>query len=219
MLVVSGLRRSGTSMLMYALKEAGIDIIGNKFSGDNVEGNPNGYWEVPEVCKDTGLQDIWVGGDAIKIMFEALSKSKPELVDKAILIFREPRKMLYSQFKDNQIDYPDIFIMKQALDIVDSLAWLEHFRITYKITFYEDILANPRTELRRILKFTGGKYKNIVDKRLNRSKDYEGESEYIDLLDSVYRRLKNNEIDAVISWYPAIMEEAKELMDNFDKTR
>ena len=211
MICVSGLRRSGTSMMMLALKEAGLDIIGKDFSGTNTEGNPNGYWEIPKICKDEGLREE-LDGDAIKIMFEALSFSKPELIDKAVLIFREPRKMLYSQFKDNQIDYPDIFIMKQAVDIVDSLAWLKYYRIPYIITFYEDILERPRTELKRVLRFTGGKYKNVVDNKLNRSKNYEGENKYINLLEDIYKRLKDNKVNQVISWYPEIREQASKLL-------
>ena len=220
MIVVSGLRRSGTSMTMLALKEAGLDIIGEKFSGDNIEGNPNGYWEIPRICKDEGLREE-IDGDAIKIMFEALSFSKPELIDKAILIFREPRKMLYSQFKDNQIDYPNIFICKQAVDMVDSIAWLKYYKIPFKIVLYEDILQSPGKEFKRLFKFIDkGDYKkakSVVDKKLNRSKDYEGESIYIDTLENIYNKL--NEIDTVMSWSPQIMKEAKDLMDNFDKTR
>lgn len=223
-MIVTSLRRSGSSMLMYALKEAGLDIVGNKFNGggeQSLKGNPNGYWEIPKICTETGLQHEIDG--VIKIMFEALSFSKPEHIDKAILIFREPRKMLASMFKHNQIDYPDIFIYKQAVDIIDALIWLKLTGIRFRTVIYEDILANPKKEFKRMFKFIGkGDYKkaaDVVDLKLNRSNKFDLKNKYIDILEDIYNKLKNNEIDTVISMHPQVMAEAKMLMDNFDKTK
>ena len=164
MIVVSSLRRSGSSMLMFALKEAGLDILGDKYFNETEqkkEGNLNGYWEVDDICTNTGLQEK-MDGEAIKIMFEALSSSKPELIDKLVFIFRQPRKMLSSVYKYNHIEHKDIFICKQAVDIIDALSWTLYYNKQFRIFFYEDIIAKPRQEMKRLIKFTGGDSKKAI---------------------------------------------------------
>lgn len=218
--VITGLRRSGTSMLMYALKEAGLDIAGEKFNGDNIDGNPNGYWEIPKICKDTGLVEK-IDGDVVKIMFEALSFSDPKLIDKTVAIFREPRRVLYSIMQDNQIDYRDIFIVKNTIDIIDAIGFLQDKE--HMIVFYENILENPEKEMKAICEFMGVDYKKaskVIDKKLNRSKESE-EYKYVDLMERIYELLKRggkNNIDKILAIKPIVDHEARILMDIYDKT-
>jgi len=223
MFVVGGLRRSGTSMLMYALKQAGLEIAGHEFMVDDlkhktdkvsrelnekrritIEANPNGYWELPYITTSTGLEEP-LEGDVVKVMFEALSCSDPELIDKILVIFRNPRKNLYSMMNNNQVDYVHIFILKQIVDIIDTLEYLQGK--PHKIVLYENILKRPNIEMTMICDFLGkGDWKkgaNAIDKKLDRSKESKN-YQYMDIWEKIYEHIKRSEIDKVIKMKPLI---------------
>lgn len=226
--IVSGLRRSGTSLLMYALKQAGIPIIGFKFSTDpgkdhkkSEQGNPNGYWELKEVSVDKGLFldldriDGLMKGEVVKVMFEALPKSKPELIDKTIVIFRKPKKILYSLGTANKARFKETFLIKCLLDTVDTLGWLMYNEIDYKIVFYEDILENPEKEMKEICEYLGkGDYKKAaksVDQKLNRSVDTKNDYRHIKAMEDVYNWAKQGQIMKIIGLEEYLVNEAKKL--------
>jgi len=210
--IVSGLRRSGTSMLMYALKESGIPILGFKFSIakdalKRKEGNPNGYWELRKVTTDKGLfYDLntveGLDGKVVKVMFEALPESDPKLIDKVILIFRKPKNWLSSILKWNKIEQLDSFVAHNILDTIDSLGFLMLNDIKHKIVFYEDIVENPEEQMKSICEFLGeGDYKKAtktVDVKLNRSEESDTQSVYLEDLEKVYNLAKSNQIMKII---------------------
>ncbi len=66
---VVGHRRSGTSMMMLCLKEAGFNIIGRSLAN---EGNPGGYWETGMATRGT---EYAVDG-VVKVMTEAIHLCK-----------------------------------------------------------------------------------------------------------------------------------------------
>ena len=210
------MRRSGTSMLMYALKEAGLDIVGKKFNSTRREENPNGYWEIPEICTETGLQ-IELKGDVIKIMFEALSFSKPELIDKTVMIFRKPKNMLTSMKNNDTIDYMDLFLVKQLLDTVDTLVFLKDKPLL--IVFYEDILEDPKGQMKVICDYLRkGDYKKAskaINTKLNRSKESEG-NEYITVMENVYDWAREGNIDKILKLGTFLENRAKRLIRKID---
>lgn len=220
MIVVAGLRRSGTSMLMYALKESGLEIAGEKFDESNPEGNPNGYWEVKNVTKHTGLQDE-LAGDVVKIMFEALPLSRPELIDKTIAIFREPNKVLSSVKKYAPIQN-EMYVGKVLLDIVDTLEFLQNK--PHLIVFYEDILDDPQGQFKRICGITGGNYKQAsatIDPKLNRTNESTYNIENMEIWEDFYNLIKCGKIEEVISRKKEVEKLAMQVLnkyDNKDKT-
>ena len=223
MIVVTGLRRSGTSMLMQALKKAGFEIAGHKFALDStprqIEANPNGFWEVGRITKDTGLTDT-INGEVIKIMFEVLSFSKPELIDKAIVIFRQPTRAIFSLMEHNQIEYESIFMAKQALDSVDSIFYLLKNKIDFKIVIYEEILENPREQMKDICEFLGkGNWKKAaktVDKKLNRSSEALG-LPYMHLLEDIYKFAKEGNVNAIVNLGQSIELTMNKLIKDYDR--
>ncbi len=99
-ILVSGLPRSGTSMMMKMLASGGIDIY-----TDNVrqadEDNPQGYYEVEKVKK---LQEnsAWlhhVRGRAVKIVSSLLYYVPFSLPYKVIFMRRDMQEILLSQKK------------------------------------------------------------------------------------------------------------------------
>lgn len=101
-IVVSGLPRSGTSMLMLMLKAGGIEI-----ATDNIrkadEDNPGGYFELEKVKQlDKNPDRSWLAGlrgKAVKIISYRL-KDLPDIYNyKVIFMERDLREVLVSQNK------------------------------------------------------------------------------------------------------------------------
>ncbi len=168
--IITGCKRSGTSALMFALRQSGIPILGHKypirlkngdimldvgsfkpFSGEDRK-NTNGYWEISPITDGTGLQkehQNWgVKGDLVKVMSWVLPLSEPDLVDKIILIVRHPREMLMSRVKCGQINKNDYRMLKiGALSFVQNtlsvLKWAKEHNKELIIIDYNDLVVKP----------------------------------------------------------------------------
>lgn len=215
--IIAGLRRSGTSLLMFALKEAGFKITGEKFYKRKTtkqvkEGNPNGYWEVDIVTTRTGLQRK-IKGEVVKIMFEALPNSKPELIDKVILIFREPKKILSSILKNNSEAVLEEYILMGLFDTIDTLGFLEFHKKEYMLVFYGDILKNPKEELKKICVFLGkGDYikaAKAVDQKLDRSEPLQRKCRFLPTMEKIYELAKANQIDEILKLEKQLQQESQ----------
>ncbi|MEA3431449.1 MAG: hypothetical protein U9R01_02045 [candidate division WOR-3 bacterium] len=178
--ICTGLRRSGTSMLMLALRTAGIPIIGYKFStyfpiNDNQmgisceptpklrNGNPNGYWEMGTITTETGLKaehkDIGMDGDVIKIVCDALYRSDPELIDKVVLITRGIKNTIASQMKSKIFTDLEVAVNKNQKDFDKTIDWLKVYKKPYLNISYEELVRNP-LNLKKVTDFLGkGDYK------------------------------------------------------------
>ena len=65
-IIVSGLPRSGTSMMMKILAEAGVDILTDELRSADTD-NPNGYFELETVKQ----MSVWECGVAGKCRWES----------------------------------------------------------------------------------------------------------------------------------------------------
>lgn len=192
--IIAGLRRSGTSMMMLALKEAGLKIHGQKFDNDTIKaGNPNGYWETEATTK--GLtKDL--GQGVVKVMCEAVPFSNPELIDKTIIMFREPKAILASWSKYNHIANKELYITNCILDIIKTLEFLKDYRIIR----YEDVIANPEKEMKKVCEYMGGDYKKastVVDKSLSRSTPRNENIKSLAIMEKIYNLNEPNKIIAM----------------------
>ena len=99
-IIVSGLPRSGTSMMMHMLQAGGIDLVDDdKRPAD--QHNPNGYFEFEKV-KSLEENNSWIGdykGKAIKILFHLLKFLPKDLNYKIIFMQRDLNEVLFSQDK------------------------------------------------------------------------------------------------------------------------
>jgi hypothetical protein len=99
--VVSGLPRSGTSMMMKMLTEGGIPAVTDSLREAD-EDNPNGYFEIEEVkaLKDGEKQWIYdARGKVVKVISYLLEFLPEDLTYDVIFMDREIHEVLASQKK------------------------------------------------------------------------------------------------------------------------
>lgn len=183
--VVSGLPRSGTSMMMNMLEAGGIPPMIDEIreaDGDN----PQGYYEFERVKQLDKGDSSWVAEAVDKVVkvISALLKHLPaEYQYKVILIRRNmdeilasQRKMLINRGEDSSKmdDSQMAELFEKHLAATEN--WLQaqdNFQVLY--VHYSDILADPKTEAQKINLFLGGQLDVVamaeqVDPTLYRNK-------------------------------------------------
>ena len=98
--VVSGLPRSGTSMIMQLLESGGVPILTDG-QREADEDNPRGYYEL-DVVKHLKTEKQWVasaGGMAVKVIAQLLVHLPPQFKYKIVFVQRELDEILASQEK------------------------------------------------------------------------------------------------------------------------
>src|SRR6185369_5935200 len=97
-IIVSGLPRSGTSMMMSMLVAGGIKAMTDSIRTAD-EDNPKGYFELEKV-KELEKDHLWLSdaaGKAIKIISALLKHLPREYPYKTIFMRREMKEILASQ--------------------------------------------------------------------------------------------------------------------------
>lgn len=167
--IVSGLPRSGTSMMMQMLDAGGIEPLTDEIRTADVS-NPKGYYEFERVKQLPKGDYEWLdeaNGKAVKVI-SALLTDLPPLYDyKIIFVQREIEEVLRSQTKmlikdgkpTDQISDEELAeLYRQHLQSVKT--WVgsqDNIEIHY--TSYNDLLTAPEAPLQAINRF--------LDKRLN----------------------------------------------------
>ena len=162
--VVSGLPRSGTSMLMRVLAAGGIPVLADEHRPAD-ESNRHGYFELAAV-KDTARDTRWTEqakGKAVKVVTPLLRQLPPGLPARVIVVHRPLPQLLASQEA-----------MKQRLGAVtrgsDAGALARHFALSMQQlpevfrarphwhalhVSYEAMLADPADQCARLANFLG----------------------------------------------------------------
>jgi hypothetical protein len=164
--VVSGLPRSGTSMLMKMLDAGGLAVVTD---GERTadEDNPRGYFEVERIKRLAQETDrAWLAearGKAIKVISYLLRSLPAEYNYRVIFVRREIGEVLASQSKmlarRGQADDTPPEKMRELFEkeVARARQLLEHepqFE-TLEVE-YAAVLARPLEEARRIAGFVGG---------------------------------------------------------------
>lgn len=162
--IVSGLPRSGTSMMMRMLEVGGIPPLTDSERAAD-EDNPNGYYEFERVKKlpnDVGwLPDA--RGKAVKMVFTLLHELPAKYQYRVIFMRRtmteilaSQRTMLERQGKD--IPLSDAEIGKSMQLLLDkTLHWLvTQPNITVEYVWYNDMMQQSDPVIKRINTFCGG---------------------------------------------------------------
>src|SRR6266498_320103 len=100
-IVVSGLPRSGTSMMMRMLAEGGLPIITDELRLPDPD-NPKGYFEFETVRQLRDGNSAWLkqaNGKVVKVISSLLEYLPQEYQYKIIFMERESREILASQKK------------------------------------------------------------------------------------------------------------------------
>lgn len=162
-IVVSGLPRSGTSMMMKILAEGGLPIVTDELRSAD-EDNPNGYFELESVKQLADGKHEWLaeaGGKAVKVISSLLEFLPPAYIYKVIFMEREIREILASQRKmlehrSKASATDDARIEEQFRKHLATVKpWLarqpnmETLRISYN-----DLMSNPEPHCRRLIDFT-----------------------------------------------------------------
>jgi hypothetical protein len=162
--IVSGLPRSGTSMVMKMLEAGGVQVLTDDIRKAD-EDNPKGYYEferVKQIEHDSSwLQDA--RGKAVK-MIAALLKHLPQgYTYKVIFLRRNMEEILASQRQmlirrgkpsDTISDEKITGLFEKHLKQIE--AWLdEQPNVEVIYVSYNEILSNPVEQTQRINRFLG----------------------------------------------------------------
>ena len=166
-IVVSGLPRSGTSMMMRMLEAGGADLLKDDIRTAD-EDNPRGYFEF-EPVKDLGKSDdtSWLSrasGKVIKIVSPLLQHLPLEGHSYKVLFMRRHlREILASQAKmlarrgeehdPSGDDAMFHYFVKHIDEIQDYLSRNACFETEY--FFFREMLSDPIEQARRINEFLG----------------------------------------------------------------
>lgn len=163
-IVVSGLPRSGTSLMMQMLSEGGIEIVTDNIRTADTD-NPRGYCEFEKV-KKVKQDSSWLPGTrgkAIKMVSQLLYDLPPTESYHIIFMERDLDEVLQSQEKMLQrLNRPaapraqirhSYHLHLQRLE--DWLARQSHMKVLR--VSYNEMLRDPEHQARRVQEFLGGR--------------------------------------------------------------
>jgi len=162
-IIVSGLPRSGTSMMMKILAEGGLSVVSDQ-SRTADEDNPNGYFEL-ELVKQMSEGNIeWLAGASgkvVKVISGLLEHLPQEYSYKVIFMEREIKEILASQRKmlahrNEELKANDVEIEQQFQRHLSALKpWLAR-RPNMEVLYvsYNALMADPQLLCRRLIDFT-----------------------------------------------------------------
>lgn len=162
--IVSGLPRSGTSMMMQVLISGGIPPLTDHERQPD-EDNPRGYYEL-NVAKKIKTDTSWLAaadGKVFKIVSMLLTDLPPDYRYKIVFMLRDLDEVVASQTvmlkrKGEEPKAPDAvlkgFYEKHLAEIKAWLAKQPHIEVFYGR--YHAIIDDPKPEIQRLADFLGG---------------------------------------------------------------
>ena len=186
--IVSGLPRSGTSMMMKMLDAAGIPIMTDAVRTADVD-NPKGYFEYERVKNLEKEQDrSWVRearGKALKVI-SWLLKDLPDDNEYWIVFMRRDidevlasqNKMLVHRGEDDSTD--DAIMAEAYRNHLASVRIMARKKPNWRLVEirYDESVKNPASVARAVNEFLGGRYDErkmlaAVDAKLYRNRKEE----------------------------------------------
>ncbi|MGA1824822.1 MAG: sulfotransferase domain-containing protein [bacterium] len=185
-IIVSGLPRSGTSMMMKMVEAGGVEIAtdGIRSADDD---NPKGYYELERVKDlDKHKDKSWLialRGKAVKIISYFLKELPDENNYKVIFIERNLQEISASQNKmlSNRGEPLDPANERKIIEKFEThlkkvrymLCKTPHFETIF--INHREVLNNPYEQAKRVNKFLGGclneeKMTGVVDQNLYRNR-------------------------------------------------
>jgi hypothetical protein len=163
--IVSGLPRSGTSMMMRMLEAGGMDVLTDGVREADQD-NPRGYYEFERV-KQIEQDASWLEdaeGRVVKMVSQLLYHLPPDRTYKVVLMRRRMREILASQREmlvrrgeatDQVSDEKIAGLFRKHLERVE--AWLDA-QASFQVinVSYNDVLEKPVQQAERINRFFSG---------------------------------------------------------------
>ena len=183
--IVSGLPRSGTSLMMSMLKHGGLELLVDHIRKAD-DDNPKGYFEFERVKKLPEGDYEWLAsadGKVVKIVSYFLDKLPSNFQYKVVFVEREISEILKSQKKmminrGEKIDDEEDNMMRKYFEnhLRTIKKWLsEQSNFEVKYTSYNQIMKNPDKYATEINDFFDNsldvqKMSKVIDKKLYRQK-------------------------------------------------
>ena len=182
--IVSGLPRSGTSMMMQVLDAGGMPVFTDHIRTSD-EDNPKGYYEL-ECVKKTKSDSSWVPkavGKAVKVIYRLLYDLPKDYEYRVILMRRNIDEVLVSQKTMlERIGHKDANVNEGKLaellgkDLEKSCRWIanqDNFSVIS--VHYEDMVRSALPQCRLVNRFLGGsldldRMASVVDASLYRNR-------------------------------------------------
>jgi hypothetical protein len=182
--IVSGLPRSGTSMMMNMLVAGGLVALTDDVRAAD-EDNPKGYFEIEKI-KELAKDSLWVAeakGRVIKVISALLRHLPKEHRYKVVFMRRKMAEILDSQRqmlarrKEATDKVPDEKMAELFnKHLADTFAWLSqqpNFEVIY--VDYNEAMIDPDPSIRKINEFFGGsldtnKMAAAIDRALHRQR-------------------------------------------------
>jgi hypothetical protein len=169
--VVSGLPRSGTSMMMQMLAAGGLAPLTDGVRTAD-ESNPEGYFEleaVKDLDKPSGRADrlAWLAnarGKAVKIVTPLLPHL-PDSYNYRVILMQRPleevvasQNVMLARAGETASGVPDSTVVAQYEKFTRSKQALIAHRACFETLTvrYGDVIADPRAQAERVDRFVGG---------------------------------------------------------------
>jgi hypothetical protein len=163
--VVSGLPRSGTSMMMQILQAGGLEILTDQQRAAD-DDNPKGYYEFERVKKMKDGDVKWVKdarGKVVKVISALLEYLPREIPYKVIFMQRKMDEILASQKqmlvrrgeptdKASDATLGDLF-SRHLQKVENWLSGQQNIQVLY--IQYDELLAQPETHIHSLVEFLG----------------------------------------------------------------
>jgi len=183
--IVSGLPRSGTSMMMRILEAGGLPVLTDGLRAADAD-NPNGYYEF-EPVKDTTRDPSWLAqadGKAVKVVYKLLYDLPTDRPYFVIFMQRALKEVIASQtamlarLGQTPTGPTDghRLVSAFAAEVAAIRTWLRDrpcFRVVY--VNYNRLLAAPAAPLAAVNAFLGGHLdetamRAVIDPQLHRQR-------------------------------------------------
>jgi predicted AlkP superfamily phosphohydrolase/phosphomutase/tetratricopeptide (TPR) repeat protein len=183
-IVVSGLPRSGTSLMMQMLDAGGVPVYTDKLRTAD-ENNPKGYYE-HDAVKNLRKDKRWLteaSGKSVKVISQLLPLLPAKYNYKVIVMIRDLSEVVQSQHKmlvrlgkKKEDTYPARLEMIFKNQVLKANEWLKtNYNAAYLYVNYKDVIENPNEIAEKVNQFLGKdldveKMAAVVDKSLYRVK-------------------------------------------------
>lgn len=160
--IVSGLPRSGTSLMMQMLQAGGMPLLMDGHRPADAD-NPNGYWEYAPV-KRLQQDHSWVyeaEGKAVKVVSALLQYLPPQYTYKIIFMQRPMQEVLASQTimlerrgeRGGKADDKTLgTVFTQHLDRIGRWLAMQKYMTVLPVNYHET-LADPAETAMRVAQF------------------------------------------------------------------
>lgn len=161
--LVSGLPRSGTSLMMQMLRAGGMEIMHDGKREADID-NPEGYWEWEDI-KNLPKRPLIIEQahrKATKVISALLPNLPPKHKFKIIYMTRPVQEVVASQWKmlehkgtnpKTEREHLETAQQKHALEVLSVLR--NHSRVSLLEVDYPELVRDPQAGARRIAEFLG----------------------------------------------------------------